>query len=75
MSRAPSTFRQQDVTRALRAAVAAGLQVAGFKIDPQGKIEVVVGRPAAQDSATISDNNKNPWDEVLTNAAHEKRPS
>ena len=75
MSRAPSTFRQGDVTRALRAAVAAGLQVAGFKIDPQGKIEVVVARPTAQDSAIISDNNKNPWDEVLTNAAHEKRPS
>lgn len=27
-------FRQQDLTRALRAAVAAGLRVAGYEIDP-----------------------------------------
>jgi hypothetical protein len=55
MSRVPSGFRQQDVTRALKAAVAAGLHVAGFKIDPQsGKIEVVTGKPA-EVSATPAD--------------------
>jgi hypothetical protein len=75
MSRAPSTFRQQDVTRALRAAAAAGLHVAGFKIDPQGKIEVVIGKPEAQDSATNGDVNQNPWDQVLIHAADEKRSS
>ena len=62
-SRAPSTFRQQDVTRALRAAAAAGLRVAGFKLDVHtGKIEVVVGDPEAQDSAPGREANE--WDNV-----------
>jgi hypothetical protein len=63
MPRSPSTFRQQDVTRALRAAVAAGLRVAGFKIDPQGKIEVEIEKPDAQDSASGREV-MNEWDNV-----------
>jgi hypothetical protein len=63
MSRAPSNFRQADVTKALKAAVAAGLQVVGYKIDSQGKIEVVIGKSEAQDSEPKA-REGNEWDNL-----------
>lgn len=56
MRRTPSTFKQSDLTRALRAAAAVGLKVTGYKINPQGEIEVVTGDSPAHDSAA------SPWD-------------
>jgi hypothetical protein len=41
MARAPSTFRQQDVTRAIRAAAAAGVHIARVEIDKAGKIVII----------------------------------
>ena len=44
MGRAPSNFRQQDVTRAVKAVVAAGVDIARVEIDRAGKIVIVTGR-------------------------------
>jgi hypothetical protein len=44
MTRAPSTFRQQDVTRAVKAVAAAGVDIARVEIDSAGKIVIVTGK-------------------------------
>jgi hypothetical protein len=52
MSRGPQTFKQRDVTRALKGAAAAGIDVRRVEID-HGKIIVVIG--AAPASAPDTD--------------------
>lgn len=37
----PARFKQSDCTRALRAAVAAGLKPCGYEIDPNGTLRVI----------------------------------
>ena len=58
MARRPCTFRQGDVTRALRAAKAAGLDVHRVEIDRAGKIIVVTGKP----DYPADDASRNEWD-------------
>jgi hypothetical protein len=41
MTRAPATFRQQDVTRAIRAAIAAGVDIARIEVAKDGTIVIV----------------------------------
>jgi hypothetical protein len=61
MARAPSTFRQQDVTRAVKAVSAAGVHIARVEIDKAGKIVIITTDGADQlaESAEV-----NEWDRV-----------
>jgi hypothetical protein len=43
MARAPSIFRQADVTRAVRAAIAAGVDIARIEIARDGRIVIIAG--------------------------------
>ena len=45
MSRGPQTFRQRDLTRAVKAVVAAGVDVLRVEVDKAGRIIVVTGKP------------------------------
>ena len=59
MARAPSTFRQQDVTRAVKAVTAAGVHIARVEIDKAGKIVIITAEGhAQQDERTEA----NEWD-------------
>jgi hypothetical protein len=60
MARAPSIFRQQDVTRAFRAAKAAGVRVARVEIDRDGKIVIVT----VDELEGERSEGKNEWDRV-----------
>jgi hypothetical protein len=42
VSRGPQTFRQRDLTTALKAAKAAGREIARLKLDKQGRIVVIL---------------------------------
>ncbi|MGC2825113.1 MAG: hypothetical protein WA322_12905 [Pseudolabrys sp.] len=64
MARARCAFRETDVSRAIKAIVAAGQSVAGVRFYRDGFI-VIVGKP----SDGVDVNVKNPWDEV-TDAAN-----
>jgi hypothetical protein len=61
MARTPSTFRQQDVTRAVKAVTAAGVHIARIEIDKAGKI-VIIATDAAGQPAQIPEANE--WDRI-----------
>jgi hypothetical protein len=60
MSRGPATFRQRDLTAAVKALRAAGCDVARVEIGKDGKIIVVTGRGADETPEPASDTNE--WD-------------
>ncbi len=47
MSR-PALVRQADITRAIRAAKAQGLAVAGVELQPDGSVRVLTNEPQAR---------------------------
>jgi hypothetical protein len=61
MARAPSAFRQQDVTRAVKAVCAAGVNIARVEVDKSGKITIIT----ANGSAARDEGRKgNEWDRM-----------
>jgi len=51
MARRPCTFKQRDVTRALRGAKAAGIEIQRVEIDKTGKIVLVTTSHSSQTAA------------------------
>ena len=60
MARAPSTFRQQDVTRAVKAVTAAGVHIARIEIDRAGKIAII----ATAEPKQVEVGEDNEWDRI-----------
>jgi hypothetical protein len=61
MARARSTFRQQDVTRAVKAVTAAGVHIARVEIDKAGKIAIITAEAPDGRGETRE---ANEWDRV-----------
>jgi len=48
MARSPSTFKQGDITRAVKGAFAAGAQLVRVEVDTAGRIVVIAGKTGAE---------------------------
>jgi hypothetical protein len=70
MPRTKLLWTRRDAKRLADAARDAGLTVTGMERDPNGTIRVLTGNTAPEAEAQEA---PNPWDKVLTDAAHEKR--
>jgi hypothetical protein len=67
MSRGRAKFTESDITRILKAAAKARVDVC-VKIAPDGSITIATGRPGE-----LNGDAANPWDEVLHDTAEQKR--
>jgi hypothetical protein len=63
MSRGQQTFKQRDVTKAIKATVKAGIPVERVEIDKNGKIVIVTAK--AEGAVNWDNPEKNEWDGVL----------
>jgi hypothetical protein len=59
MARGQCTFKQGDVTKAVKAVVAAGVAVARVEVDKDGRIVVIAGKSVPDDGAS---SDRNEWD-------------
>ena len=62
MSRRPSTFRQTNLTRALKGARAAGIEIGRVEIDRDGRIVLVVTKREKDSGDVLGEHNE--WDAV-----------
>ena len=69
MSKKYARYTQSDITRILKAAAAAKVDVR-VRITPDGSITIATGMPGETNADAV-----NPWDEVLHGSAEQKRPS
>jgi hypothetical protein len=60
MPRRPCTFRQADITKAVRAVQAAGVPVARVEVDREGRIIVVAQSGAVEHNGA----SRNEWDDA-----------
>lgn len=73
MSRTPATFKASDLTRAVKAARAGGVEVTRIEITKDGRI-VLVQAPGVESSETmqkIDSTLANEWDDFLNAQAKE----
>ena len=70
MPRKPCTFRQTDVTRAVKAVQAAGIEVGQVEIGPDGRIVISAQRPTADGTS----GGGNEWDTVYDTDSAPVRP-
>jgi hypothetical protein len=61
MARPPSTFRQQDVTRAVKAVTSAGVHISRVEIDKTGKI-IIITAGATDRPGEVTEVNE--WDRI-----------
>ena len=60
MTRALSTFRQRDVTKAVKAVAAAGVDIGRVEIDSTGKITIIAGSASQPEQGRGA----NEWDRI-----------
>lgn len=63
MSRGPQAFRQRDLTKAVRAVLAAGIVVDAVRVEKDGAIVVITGRPG--ENKKPKNGALNEWDRIL----------
>jgi hypothetical protein len=62
-SRSPQIFRRTDLTRAIKGAAAAGVEIARAEIEPTGKIVIIFGKSVAS-SSTADNGEQGGWDHI-----------